>query len=123
MFPNAVNLPAFVFQYLRLSTVTLEVNAEFLCPEVTSRTGSDVVIGTAVPEASIDKNGNPLPRKNNIRTSCFRRMVDSIAQTSEPQCFSENAFRRGVATTYPCHKLRAVAGTVSSPPTFSSRGI
>src|SRR5262249_832454 len=58
MLPYPHDMPSFGLELKRLASVPLDVHPQFLLPESFIPARAHVVLGTAMPEASVDENNN-----------------------------------------------------------------
>jgi hypothetical protein len=106
MLPYPDDAPAEVFELESLAPVTVEVLSEFRVPELVPRSRPDVVLWAAMPEASIDEDGNSSLDEHKIWRADRCSTVKPISVPALPQASTKQALRRRVAPANPRHLLR-----------------
>lgn len=69
-------------KFVGLTPVALDIPREFRSPEFRSRSRAHIMLGAAMPLATIDEDHHPRFGENDIRSSADREtMVDSVAES------------------------------------------
>jgi DNA (cytosine-5)-methyltransferase 1 len=85
MLPKSQDDPPILPKTLRVSGIALSIHVQLRIPvlQIRLRAASIAARGTSVPEATVDKYGNLLSQKNDVRTT---RKLRVHAITSQPAC-------------------------------------
>lgn len=85
MLPKTEHCPACLYELKVAADVALSISSDLCGPKLGVRCCGPIVIDAAMPEASVDENGDPDSRENNVGFQPAilgqRCVVDSIAET------------------------------------------
>ena len=97
--PNRKHRPSCLSQGVFLSAITHSIRSNFLSPEGASnlREACEAAAIVAMPEASMDKNGLPAARKDDVWCSSEAADVDSIAPAPTVQKLANSQFGSSVS--------------------------
>jgi hypothetical protein len=91
------------------SGITLAVSLQFRSPILGIRTGAGAMLGTAVPKAAIDKDGDAVPREGDVDTDISLTSdnggVVAKAEASSVQGRAQRHLRLGIATAIRPHDV------------------
>ena len=95
MLPSPDDDPSCLAQTLIRPAVTGDVGVKLGPPPVGVRLGSHGVLGTAVPEAAVDEDGDPSAGEGDVGPARDGRHVDAIAETPSMQLAPEGTLGLG----------------------------
>lgn len=85
VFPDPQNQPVQVSQSPVIASVPLPVGRDLCAPPLGIGFRGDRVLGTAVPEASVDLNCDLRPAKNDVGSSRKTTNVDTVSEATSMQ--------------------------------------
>lgn len=114
VFPDAQHEPARLCQGFVYLAVALDVALNFGNPVVAVGLDGGLFFSpiVAVPEVTVDKNGDAPAEKNNVRPPGQYFVVATVSQPGVPEGFAESDFGLGVGSAYFPHDLRHPLGGV-----------
>jgi hypothetical protein len=111
--PNPHDEPTRIREHCVRVSVSLDVLVELRTPPNCIVLWVGPVLGAAVPEATVDKNGKPLAREDNVcaaAQSGYRRNVDPVAKAAPVEFPTQGELWLGVPIRHPlealAHRLR-----------------
>ena len=95
--PHDDDAPAFRFQLAPHFLVPLLVPAHLRRPELRVGLGNRIILApfVSMPEASVDENGRPVSRQDDIRAPRQPLVVDAIAESQPPKGITQTQLRLG----------------------------
>lgn len=91
--PHAHDGPSLLLKGERLLTIPVDVQAKLFGPEFGSRTRPTVVLRAAMPEATINEDGNLGSDEHQVRSPNWSACMDAIAETGSPKHRAEPTLR------------------------------
>ncbi len=92
MFPKPQDIPAVRLELPVYIPVAFHIPGDLVFPETGVLPGGTEMLRASMPKAAIHKNGDLLPGKNNIWSSC-QVVSKSVSQTCRPECLSQQELR------------------------------
>jgi len=83
--PQLADTPAAFLEFPRLPFIPRHVLSKLLGGEVGAASRPDVVVGTAVPETSVDEDGDPRTGEDDVGSAEWRFVMDAIAKPLGPE--------------------------------------
>lgn len=106
--PEPKNSPPTAFQTEGLPPIALDVCGELVGPEVATASRTDIVFGTAVPEASVDEDRDACANEADVCTAESGLEVLAVSESFGPELPAEPELGAGVLAPDPGHLLRSV---------------
>lgn len=107
MFPDSVDCPSRLGEFMVVSSVAIDVRLELLLPPSSVRRRSRCVLGAAVPEAPVDEHDQSVAREDDVRSAAEsddRGVVYTEASATLVELSSQRELRAGVAASIGAHR-------------------
>ena len=109
MFPDSDHYPAGPCESIIGSTVSSDIRVELLPPPRRVGLREGLVVGTAVPETTIDKHGNSNPGEHDVGSGSpdlGKRQIYAVPESPAVKFAADRQLRAGVTATNPAHPSR-----------------
>lgn len=105
--PDSAHTPAQCPKATRLNHIPLRIRSELVGPQSCRAPGPNVVVGTTMPEASIDEDGHHWAREDEVRPADGSPSVDTVTEALCPEQTPQNPLGLRVLPPDARHLFRA----------------